>query len=167
MPRTHRPYDQALRQQAVELLLSSGKTQREVACDLGISPDTLHDWKQQHEQKLARVSVGPRQDTALDLNRENLRLRQELAYVQRQRDILKKALATHVHVFEGRSLTARSNAPRSDGCPAHAVAVPDAPPRDSLWTVSLHPRYHSATVRASYSVGRRKTTDHSLISWPT
>ena len=93
MPRTHRPYDQAFRQQAVELLLSSGKTQREVARDLGISPDTLRDWKQQHEQKLARVTVGPGQDTALDLNRENLRLRQELAYVQRQRDILKKALA--------------------------------------------------------------------------
>ena len=93
MPRTHKPYDQAFRQQAVELLLSSGKTQREIARDLGISVDTLRDWKQQQEQKLAGMSAGAGPGTALDLNRENQRLRQELAYVQRQRDILKKALA--------------------------------------------------------------------------
>jgi transposase-like protein len=93
MPRTHKPYDADFRQQAVELLLSSGKTQREVARDLGICMETLRDWKQRQEQKPAKVSAGPGQGTALDLERENQRLRQELAYVQRQREILKKALA--------------------------------------------------------------------------
>jgi len=93
MPRTHKPYDEGFRRQAVELLLSSGKTQREVARDLGISVETLRDWKQQHQQRLAAVPAGPGQSTALDLERENQRLRRELAYVQRQREILKKALA--------------------------------------------------------------------------
>jgi len=37
MPRTHKPYEATFRQQAVELLLTSGKPQREVARDLGIS----------------------------------------------------------------------------------------------------------------------------------
>jgi transposase-like protein len=91
MPRTHKPYDANFRQQAVELLSASGKTQRDVARDLGISADTLRDWKQQAEQKLAKVPAPT--GTALDLERENRRLRQELAYTQRQREILKKALA--------------------------------------------------------------------------
>jgi transposase-like protein len=51
MPRTHKPYDATFRQQAVELLLTSGKPQREVARDLGICVETLRDWKKQHTAK--------------------------------------------------------------------------------------------------------------------
>jgi transposase len=92
MPRTHKPYDAAFRQQAVELLLTSGKPQREVARDLGICVETLRDWKQQQqEKKPAGPAVSP--GTSGDLERENQRLRRELAYTQRQREILKKALA--------------------------------------------------------------------------
>ena len=92
MPRTHKPYEATFRQQAVELLLTSGKPQREVARDLGISTDTLRDWKQ---QQASRPDVGPAASLAApkDLERENQRLRRELAYTQRQREILKKALA--------------------------------------------------------------------------
>ncbi len=72
--------------------MSSGKTQREVARDLGISVETLRDWKQQQEQKPAAGSAL-RAGAPGDLEGENQRLRRELAYVQRQRDILKKALA--------------------------------------------------------------------------
>lgn len=93
MPRTHKPYDASFRQQAVELLLTSGKTQREVARDLGISADTLRDWKQQQELKSGAATVARPEETAGNLEKENQRLRRELAYVQRQREILKKALA--------------------------------------------------------------------------
>jgi transposase len=92
MPRTHKPYDANFRQQAVELLLSSGKNQRDVACDLGISVETLRAWKQQQEQK-PEVGVVATVNPTGDLERENQRLRRELAYTQRQREILKKALA--------------------------------------------------------------------------
>ena len=92
MPRTHKPYDASFRQQAVELLLTSGKTQREVARDLGISADTLRDWKQQQELKSGAATVAS-PEAAGNLEKENQRLRRELAYVQRQREILKKALA--------------------------------------------------------------------------
>ena len=92
MPRTHKPYDAIFRQQAVELALTSGKPFREVARDLGVSVDTLRSWRQQQ----ARPPLsGPAAATEPpgDLERENQRLRRELAYTQRQREILKKALA--------------------------------------------------------------------------
>lgn len=89
MPRTHKPYDAAFRQQAVELALTSGNPYGEVARDLGVSVDTLRTWRQQHERlpdkEPVAVPVTPR-----DLERENQRLRRELAYTQRQRKILKK-----------------------------------------------------------------------------
>jgi transposase len=92
MPRTHKPYDASFRQQAVELLLTSDKTCRDVAHDLGVSVDTLRAWRQQQEQKAdVRPSLNP--SAAGDLAAENQRLRRELAYTQRQREILKKALA--------------------------------------------------------------------------
>ena len=92
MPRTHKPYDATFRQQAVELLRSSDKPQREVARDLGICVETLREWKKQHTAKSDAATV-PSAATPSDVERENQRLRRELAYTQRQREILKKALA--------------------------------------------------------------------------
>lgn len=92
MPRTHKPYDATFRQQAVELLLASDKPQREVARDLGICVETLREWKKQHTAKTESASP-PNAVMSHDLERENQRLRRELAYTQRQREILKKALA--------------------------------------------------------------------------
>lgn len=92
MPRTHKPYDATFRQQAVELLLSSDKPQRELARDLGICVETLREWKRQRTAK-TESARPPSAVTSNDLGRENQRLRRELAYTQRQREILKKALA--------------------------------------------------------------------------
>jgi transposase len=92
MPRTHKPYDAAFRQQAVELALTSGKPFREMARDLGVSVDTLRSWRQTQERQPATGPVTVTK-TPSDLDRENQRLRRELAYTQRQREILKKALA--------------------------------------------------------------------------
>ena len=89
MPRTHQPYDTRFRQQSVELALTSGKPYREVARDLGVSVDTLRAWRQQQEPQ---SDMRPVAATAApsDLERENQRLQRELAYTQRQREILKK-----------------------------------------------------------------------------
>lgn len=92
MPRTHKPYDAAFRQQALELALISGKPFRDVARDLGVSVDTLRSWRQRQERQPATGPV-PAPETPRDWERENQRLRRELAYTQRQREILKKALA--------------------------------------------------------------------------
>ncbi len=92
MPRTHQPYDATFRQQAVELAQTSGKPFRDVARDLGVSVDTLRAWRQ---QQTSQPATGPVATTVKpgELERENQRLRRELAYTQRQREILKKALA--------------------------------------------------------------------------
>jgi transposase len=91
MPRTHKPYDATFRQQAVELAQTSGKPYRDVARDMGVSVDTLRAWRQQ----TSPPATGPVATTGKpgELERENQRLRRELAYTQRQREILKKALA--------------------------------------------------------------------------
>lgn len=92
MPRTHKPYDATFRQQAVELARTSGKPYREVARDLGISVDSLRSWRQQQECQSGTEAITPLSASS-DLEQENQRLRRELAYTQRQREILKKALA--------------------------------------------------------------------------
>lgn len=92
MPRTHKAYDATFRQQAVELALTSGKPYREVALDLGVSVDSLRAWRQQQERQPGTGPVAT-VEAPSDLERENQRLRRELAYTQRQREILKKALA--------------------------------------------------------------------------
>ena len=91
MPRTHKRYDAAFRQQALELALTSGKPFRDVARDLGVSVDTLRSWRQKQEPQPVTGPVAV-PETPGDWERENQRLRRELAYTQRQREILKKAL---------------------------------------------------------------------------
>ena len=92
MPRTHNPYDATFRQQAVELAQTSGKPYRDVARDLGVSVDTLRAWRQQQASQSDTKPVATTGKPS-ELERENQRLRRELVYTQRQREILKKALA--------------------------------------------------------------------------
>ena len=102
MPRTHKPYDATFRQQAVDLAQTSGKPYRDVARDLGVSVDTLRAWAHLRRKPPLALSHAFARLTSWqpfwrnkpgELERENQRLRRELAYTQRQREILKKALA--------------------------------------------------------------------------
>ncbi len=45
MPRTHRTYDPDFHQEAVNLLLSSGRPLKRVAAELGISANSLRTWR--------------------------------------------------------------------------------------------------------------------------
>ena len=92
--RTNKPgrrYDAEFKQNAISLVLA-GRSFKDVAQDLGVSAWSLRVWLQRHQsgqplaQSKALADLTPEQ-------RENRRLRQEIAYLQRQRDILKKALA--------------------------------------------------------------------------
>jgi transposase-like protein len=86
-----RRYDLEFKQNAIGLV-QAGRPIKAVARDLGISTWSLREWiKRQHaggglSQPKTLAEETPEQ-------RENRRLRQELAYVRTQRDILKKALA--------------------------------------------------------------------------
>ncbi len=75
------------RREAVRLALTSGRTRREVADDLGIGLSTLTRWVRQD-----RDAEEPAEDQA-DLRAELKRLRKENAVLKQERDILKKAAA--------------------------------------------------------------------------
>jgi len=87
-----RRYDRQYKEQAVELLLTSGKTINQVSKELGISFKALQDWKEAHLRKTQAVEHAGRHITAEELFIQNQHLRRELERVKTQRDILKKSL---------------------------------------------------------------------------
>ena len=71
------------RREAVRLALTSGRTRREIAEDLGIGLSTLTRWLSQ-ERDVREPSEVP-----IDVHAELKRLRRENAVLKQQRDILK------------------------------------------------------------------------------
>src|SRR4051812_17871514 len=83
-------YDEAFRQQAVRMWKQSGKSAELTARELGISVFQLYDWNRTGQPARA-AGVAAQSDSKEVLQAENERLRQELARITEQRDILKKA----------------------------------------------------------------------------
>jgi transposase len=85
-----RRYDIEFKHNAVALV-QSGRSISEVAGDLGVSTWSLRRWV-----NLNNAGQTPREPATLSSEsaeqRELRRLRQQVAYLERQRDILKKAL---------------------------------------------------------------------------
>ncbi|MDQ3621006.1 MAG: transposase [Verrucomicrobiota bacterium] len=88
--RSGRRYDREFKNNAVALV-RSGRTITEVARDLGVTKWSLGRWV---EQARTGQTLSEPRTLAVETSeqRELRRLRQELEYVSRQRDILKKAL---------------------------------------------------------------------------
>ena len=88
MPRASK-YPAEFRAHAVELYRTSGKSQRAVALELGISNQVLATWVRQ-----ADLDEGRRTDGLTTTEREELRrLRAENRTLRMERDLLKKAAA--------------------------------------------------------------------------
>lgn len=82
-------YPPEFRAEAVKLYRESGKSQRQIALDLGISNETLSKWVRQ-----ADLDEGRRSDGLTTAEREELRrLRRENRILREEREILKKAAA--------------------------------------------------------------------------
>jgi transposase len=87
MPRTRPPYPPQFRREAVELVRSGAPIKR-VAADLGVSEQTLRNWRRRDD-----VDAG-RAEGLTSAEREELRaLRRENRRLQQEREILKKAAA--------------------------------------------------------------------------
>ncbi len=95
MPRTNRAYTQEFKREAVDLYVSSGRPLKRVAEELGVSANSLRNWKrdllggsggQGRAVGEALAGADPEQ-----MAEEIRRLHREVAYLKRQRDILKKA----------------------------------------------------------------------------
>lgn len=89
MAKTRPAYPEEFRARAVELMRSSGKTQRDIARELGVSRNALAQWS-----KRADLDAGCRSDGLTTSEREELRrLRREIKIVTEEREILAKATA--------------------------------------------------------------------------
>ena len=79
------------KREAVRLLETSKKQPSDLARELGVRRNQLYKWKEQLSKRGAKAFPGAgRQRGQID---ELSRLRQELAKVKEERDILKKAAA--------------------------------------------------------------------------
>lgn len=83
-----RGYPSEFKAEAVELYRSSDKSIRDIANDLGISPESLRRWIAQHD-----VDAGKRNGLTTEERHELGELRRKLRRVTMERDILKKGLA--------------------------------------------------------------------------
>jgi transposase len=82
-------FTREFKEEAVELLKSSGKTSLEIANDLGINRDNLLRWKREfeaEERNTGTVNINPGD------SEEIKRLKKEMLILKQERDILKKAL---------------------------------------------------------------------------
>jgi transposase len=90
MQKEQRTFTREFKQEAVQLVRSSNKSQAQIARDLGIADSTLHHWCKQFAAQGEQAFPGsghqtPQEEEIRHLQRENDLLRQE-------RDILKKAI---------------------------------------------------------------------------
>ena len=91
MKGTRRRFTAEFKEEAVRLLVKSGRPLAQVARELGVHENVFRKWK-------TAAETGSRDGTSpvcghFTMAEENHRLRSELARVKEERDILKKATA--------------------------------------------------------------------------
>ena len=82
-------YDKAFKFEAVKLSEKSNQNVEEVAKDLGIAVSNLHRWRREYRN--ASTQAFPGKGHQAEEDEEVRRLRQEVATLKQERDILKKA----------------------------------------------------------------------------
>ncbi len=85
MSEPRKKYTEEFKREAVDLVLSSGRSYREVAAELGICVSNLGRWLRAHRD--VDLMSGPHDDDEKEL----ARLRREVQLLRRERDLLKKA----------------------------------------------------------------------------
>jgi transposase len=88
VPKTRPAYPDEFRREAVQML-RAGRTPRELAESLGVSEQTLRNWRRQDQRDRRERDDGPRSDERDELRR----LRRENARLKQERDLLKRAAA--------------------------------------------------------------------------
>src|SRR5687768_11284363 len=115
MPRTRPPYPPEFRRQAVELI-RSGTPLKQVASDLGVSEQTLRNWRRQQD-----VDAGRAEGLSSEEREELRRLRRENRRLQQERDILKAAAAFFARETDRRCVLAVDR--REEGTASRLPAV--------------------------------------------
>jgi transposase len=90
MPKEQKTFTREFKQEAVQLVQSSNKSQAQIARDLGIAESTLHHWCKLFAENGNHAFPGSGHQTPQE--EEIRRLKRELELTRQERDILKKAL---------------------------------------------------------------------------
>lgn len=92
MNKSLKRYDAQFKQEAVELLLTSGKPLKVLARELGVCDVSLRSWRDRHLDKSKPIETDGKQVSAKLLAMELRRTQKELQLAHRRNEILKKAL---------------------------------------------------------------------------
>jgi transposase len=90
MQKKQRTFTKEFKQEAVQLVKTSGKSMAQLARDLGIADSTLHHWCKLFAEHGEQAFPGSGHQTPQE--EELRRLKRELEVTRQERDILKKAL---------------------------------------------------------------------------
>lgn len=88
MGRSHRRFGKEFEAEAIRLVETSGRSQKQIADDLGIGRSTLRNWLSKHREQEFEAPPPDRQE---DLAAELKRLRRENEILRQEREILKRA----------------------------------------------------------------------------
>jgi transposase len=90
MQKATRTYTKEFKLEAVQLVQASGKSQAQIARDLGVADSTLSHWCKQMTEHGSNAFPGNGHQTPQE---EEIRhLKRELEIVKQERDVLKKAI---------------------------------------------------------------------------
>jgi transposase len=88
-----RRYEEEFKRQAVELLIHSGKTLRQVAKELDVSEYSLILWKKAYLGQQGRAEINGQMKSPEEMAKLIGQQQKEIEYLKRQREILKKAMS--------------------------------------------------------------------------
>ena len=92
--RMARRYDEEFKRQAVELVLHSGKTQRQVARELDVSDYSLTLWKKAYLGQQKPAEIEGQMKSPEEMAKIIREQHKEIEYLKRQREILSLVLST-------------------------------------------------------------------------
>jgi transposase len=88
-----RRYGKEFKRQAVEMVIHSGKTQRQVARELDVSEYSLNLWKKSYLGQQKPAEIEGQTKSPEEMARLIRQLQKENESLKRQREILKKAMS--------------------------------------------------------------------------
>lgn len=100
-------YSKEFKQEAVRLLLTSGKNAKQLGQELGVTGQSLADWREEairngdHPEQAKLDSVRVHYSV---LKLENERLKKELEVVRQERELLKKSLGILPRTRSGKGM---------------------------------------------------------------